>query len=218
MSFSAFLFYVLAVILLVSAVRVVIMQDPVHAALALAQTFFTMAALWITLGAEFLGLALVVIYVGAVMVLFLFVLMMLDVRQTKWPPHWKRHLIPTLVVGAVMLLEIVLLIVNGVKMKTALPESMASVDNTRELGKLLFEDYLYSLELVAVLLLVGMIAAIVLTHRQSRFAKRQEPAEQIAVRRDDRLRIVSMPAEAEANTEAEAENMSAHSPEKTGGH
>ncbi|MDR0250816.1 MAG: NADH-quinone oxidoreductase subunit J [Burkholderiales bacterium] len=210
MSFSALLFYILAAILLASAVRVVSARQPVHAALSLVLAFFTMAALWITLGAEFLGLALVVIYVGAVMVLFLFVLMMLDVRQTDQAPRWKRHLIPSLLVGLVMLAEIVLLIVNGTKMKTALPESAASMENTRELGKLLFEDYLYSLELVAVLLLVGMIAAIVLTHRQSRFAKRQEPAEQIAVRRDDRLRIVSMP------TETEAKDATARSPE--GGH
>ncbi|MCL2310173.1 MAG: NADH-quinone oxidoreductase subunit J [Proteobacteria bacterium] len=210
MSFSAFLFYVLAVILLASAVRVVIMQDPVHAALALAQTFFTMAAIWITLGAEFLGLALVVIYVGAVMVLFLFVLMMIDVRDPRWPPRWQRHLIPTVVVGVVMLLEIALLIINGSKANIALPEHAVSMENTRELGKVLFSQYLYSLELVGVLLLVGMIAAIVLTHRQSRFAKRQEPAQQIAVNRDDRLRIVSMPAE------TEAEDVTVHSPE--GGH
>ncbi|MCL2297905.1 MAG: NADH-quinone oxidoreductase subunit J [Proteobacteria bacterium] len=216
MSFSAFLFYVLAAILLASAVRVVSARQPVHAALSLVLAFFTMAALWITLGAEFLGLALVVIYVGAVMVLFLFVLMMLDVRQTDKTPRWRLHLIPALAIGALMLLEIVLLIVDGVKTKTALPESAASMDkpldNTRELGKLLFEDYLYSLELVGVLLLVGMIAAIVLTHRQSRFAKRQEVSEQIAVTRDDRLRVVSMPAE------VEAEDATAHSPDKTGGH
>ncbi|MDR2244362.1 MAG: NADH-quinone oxidoreductase subunit J [Burkholderiales bacterium] len=208
MSFSAFLFYVLAVILLASAVRVVSARQPVHAALSLVLAFFTMAALWITLGAEFLGLALVVIYVGAVMVLFLFVLMMLDVRQTDQSPRWRLHLVPALVVGAVMLAEIVLLIVNGTRTKTESLETSASMENTRELGELLFEDYLYSLELVAVLLLVGMIAAIVLTHRQSRFAKRQEPAEQNAVRRDDRLRIVSMQAE------TETEDDTVHSSEK----
>ncbi|MDR2173719.1 MAG: NADH-quinone oxidoreductase subunit J [Burkholderiales bacterium] len=216
MSFSAFLFYVLAAILLVSAVRVVSARQPVHAALSLVLAFFTMAALWITLGAEFLGLALVVIYVGAVMVLFLFVLMMLDVRQTDQTPRWKRHLMPSLLVGAVMLAEIVLLIVKGVKTKAALPENATSMENTRELGKLLFEDYLYPLELVAVLLLVGMIAAIVLTYRQSRFVKRQEPAEQIAVNRDDRLRVVSMPAETE--TEDAPVHSLERSPEKTGGH
>ncbi|MDR0770663.1 MAG: NADH-quinone oxidoreductase subunit J [Burkholderiales bacterium] len=200
MSFSAFVFYVLAAILLVSAVRVVSARQPVHAALSLALAFFTMAALWIMLGAEFLGLALVVIYVGAVMVLFLFVLMMLDSRQNDCSPRWRRHLIPALLVGAVMLAELALLIVNGVKGKNALVENAATTENTRELGKLVFNHYWYSLELVAVLLLVGMVAAIVLTHRQSRFAKRQDPAEQIAVRRDDRLRVVSMPAATEAET------------------
>ncbi len=200
MSFSAFLFYVLAAILLVSAVRVVSARHPVHAALSLALAFFTMAALWITLGAEFLGLALVVIYVGAVMVLFMFVLMMLDVRQTERIRRWRPHLVPALAVGAMMLLEMALLIVRGVKAKNAAPA--ASTENTRELGELLFGHYLYSLELVAVLLLAGMIAAIVLTHRQNRFAKRQNPAEQIAVRRDDRLRVVSMPAEADPENPA----------------
>jgi NADH-quinone oxidoreductase subunit J len=199
MSFSAFLFYVLAAILLVASARVVSARQPVHAALSLALVFFTMAALWITLGAEFLGLALVVIYVGAVMVLLLFVLMMLDVRQTDQPSRWRLHLFPALAIGAVMLLEIALLIVNGIKMKNVPPvvENAVSMENTRELGKLMFDHYLYSLELVAVLLLVGMIAAIVLTHRQNRFAKRQEPAEQNAVCREDRLQVVSMPAETE---------------------
>jgi NADH-quinone oxidoreductase subunit J len=200
MSFSAFLFYVFAAILLIASVRVVSARQPVHAALSLALAFFTMAALWITLDAEFLGLALVVIYVGAVMVLLLFVLMMLDVRQIDQSPRWRLHLIPALTVGVVMLLEMALLIINGTKMKNVPPvvENAASMENTRELGKLIFDRYLYSLELVAVLLLVGMIAAIVLTHRQNRFAKRQEPAEQNAVRREDRLRVVSMPAEAKA--------------------
>ncbi|MDR2711284.1 MAG: NADH-quinone oxidoreductase subunit J, partial [Burkholderiales bacterium] len=158
MSFTGVLFYVFALILLASAVRVVIMQHPVHAAMALAQTFFSMAALWMLLGAEFLSLALVVIYVGAVMVLFLFVLMMLDVRQPKWPSRWQRHMAPALLLGAVMLVEIVLLIVRGVKMKNLSLESpLASMENTRELGKLLFGHYLYPLEVMAVLLLVGMI-------------------------------------------------------------
>ncbi|MCL2871694.1 MAG: NADH-quinone oxidoreductase subunit J [Betaproteobacteria bacterium] len=214
MSFSAILFYVFAVILLASAVRVVIMQHPVHAAMALAQTLFTMAAIWITLGAEFLGLALVVIYVGAVMVLFLFVVMMLDARQQKWTPRWQRHLVPAVILGAVMLVEIALLIMRGVKMKdTTMPVASASMENTRELGKLLFGQYLYSLELIAVLLLVGMIAAIVLTHRQNRFAKRQDPAEQVAVTRESRLRVVSMAAETEAPEQSTAEP----SPEKEGG-
>jgi NADH-quinone oxidoreductase subunit J len=185
-------------------------RQPVHAALSLALAFFTMAALWIMLGAEFLGLALVVIYVGAVMVLLLFVLMMLDARVDARSPCWRRHLIPALVVGAAMLAEMALLIINGAKVKNVSLENVASLENTRELGTLLFSHYLYSLELIAVLLLVGMIAAIVLTHRQSRFAKRQEPAEQVTVRRDDRLRVVSMPAE----TEAEA----AHPADKEGDH
>jgi NADH-quinone oxidoreductase subunit J len=175
----------------------------------LALAFFTMAALWITLGAEFLGLALVVIYVGAVMVLFLFVLMMLDVRQNDQTPRWRVHLIPALVVGVLMLLEITLLIARGAMSLPPPSDDEVSMENTRELGTLLFSDYLYSLELVAVLLLTGMIAAIVLTHRQSRFAKRQEPSEQNAVNRDDRLRIVSMQAEVDAQKETEAKSVPA---------
>lgn len=193
MSFSALLFYLFAAILLGSAVSVVSTRHPIHSALSLVLAFFTMAAIWIMLGAEFLGLALIIIYVGAVMVFFLFVIMMVNVRDLEErKPGWRMHFVPLLLVGILMFAELAMLIIHGTGTRGAMPEPESG--NTLALGIAMFDHYIYPLEIVAVLLLSAMVAAIALTHRRNTFAKRQEPSEQVAVQRGDRVRLIKMSA------------------------
>lgn len=193
MSFSAWLFYIFSGILLGSAASVVLARNPVHSALSLVLSFVSMAAIWITLNAEFLGLALVVIYVGAVMVFFLFVLMMLDLRASEHMPRFSAHHVPMLLIALIMFAEIAALIARGV------PQDMAHVHaferNTHVLGRFLYDHYLFSLELIGVLLLAAMIATIALVHRKNETAKHQDPEEQIAVSKESRLTVLKMPTE-----------------------
>ncbi|MDR1529483.1 MAG: NADH-quinone oxidoreductase subunit J [Burkholderiales bacterium] len=191
MTFSAFLFYTFSAILIGSAISVVSTRHPIHSALSLVLAFFTTAAIWVTLGAEFLGLALVVIYVGAVMVFFLFVIMMVNVRDFKKPKsNWRVYFVPLLLVGVLMFAELAMLIIYSTGGRGAVPEP--ETRNTFLLGKAMFDHYIYALEIVAVLLLSAMVAAIALTHRKTSSTKRQVPSEQIAIKRDDRVRLVKM--------------------------
>ena len=194
MSFQTAVFYVFAAILVFAALRVISARNPVHAALWLVLSFFTAAAIWLLLGAEFLAIALVLVYVGAVMVLFLFVVMMLDVNFDEMRRHFRSYLPVGAAVGALVLLEMVLVILAGAKAAGA-PAAAASGNNTKALGRLLYVDYVYPFELAAVLLLVAIVAAIALTHRKRRGAKVQDPGEQVKVRREDRVRLIEMPAE-----------------------
>ena len=194
MSFQTAVFYVFAAILVFAALRVISARNPVHAALWLVLSFFTAAAIWLLLGAEFLAMALVLVYVGAVMVLFLFVIMMLDVNFDELRKHFRSYLPVGAAVGALVLLEMVLVILAGAK-AAGTPAAAAAGNNTKALGRLLYVDYVYPFELAAVLLLVAIVAAIALTHRRRRETKVQDPGEQVKVRREDRVRLIEMPAE-----------------------
>jgi NADH-quinone oxidoreductase subunit J len=200
MDFKTALFYILSAILVIAALRVVTARNPVHAVLFLVLAFFNASGLWLLLQAEFLAIALIVVYVGAVMVLFLFVVMMLDInlerlRQGFWGNLWLGGPIAVL-----MVVEMVAVL----SARSFGPEAMpvpaapaAGYSNTKALGIAIYTDYIYPFELASVILLVALIAAVVLNLRQRRDNKQLNPAEQIAIKRKDRVRIVSMPSEKE---------------------
>jgi len=194
--FETVVFYVFAAILLLAALRVISARNPVHCALYLVLAFFTASAIWLLLRAEFLAIALVLVYVGAVMVLFLFVVMMLDINLERLREGFWKNLPLAAVVGGVMAFEMVAVLAGryyGVPTRTrTMP---ADYSNTRELGRVLYTQYVYAFEIAAVILLVAIIAAIALTLRRRKDTKRQDPARQVAVRREDRVRMVSMPSE-----------------------
>jgi NADH-quinone oxidoreductase subunit J len=196
--FETVVFYVFAAILLLSALRVITARNPVHGALALVLAFFTAAGIWLLLRAEFLAITLVLVYVGAVMVLFLFVVMMLDVDLERLREGFWKNLPTAAAVGGVMALEMVAMLatrVFGTATQThAVPPGYS---NTRELGRVLYTQYVYAFEIAAVILLVAIIAAIALTLRRRKDTKSQDPARQVAARRAERVRLVSMPAEKE---------------------
>ncbi|MFN0299175.1 MAG: NADH-quinone oxidoreductase subunit J [Burkholderiales bacterium] len=199
MSFETILFWVFSCVLVAAALGVILARNPVHAALALVLAFVTAAAHWLLLRAEFLAITLVLVYVGAVMVLFLFVVMMLDINVDQLREGFMKFLAAGLLVGGLMVAEMVAVFVNA-KFFTAerLPapsDPGPGYSNTRELGRVLYTDYVFPFELAAVLLLVAIIAAIALTMRKRKDSKFQNPAEQVAVRREDRIKLVSMPAE-----------------------
>ena len=193
--FEAAVFWFFAVILVIAAICVITARNPVHSALFLVLAFFTAAGLWMLLRAEFLAIALVLVYVGAVMVLFLFVVMMLDVNLEQLRAGFWGNLPLALAVGAVMVVEMIAIIGRGFVETRAPGDPGSGYSNTKALGRLLYTDYAYPFELAAVLLLVAIIAAIALTLRKRKDTKYQDPAKQVAVRRSDRVRLVSMPSE-----------------------
>lgn len=190
------LFYVFAAVLLFAAFRVITARNPVHAALFLVLAFFQAAAIWILLKAEFLAITLVLVYVGAVMVLFLFVVMMLDINLDSARKGFWKHFPLAGSVGAIIALEMSYVLMGGFRepprLAGAAGQIGAQVSNTKELGKLLYSEYIYPLEIAAVILLVGIIAAIALTLRQRKDSKRTNPAEQVQVKAADRVRLVKM--------------------------
>jgi NADH-quinone oxidoreductase subunit J len=195
--FELAVFWVFAAILVTAAGCVITVRNPVHSALFLVLAFFTAAALWMLLRAEFLAIALVLVYVGAVMVLFLFVVMMLDINLERLREGFWSYLPLGAAVGLVMVFEMVL-VLGGAFGPQALPgpnDPGPGASNTKELGRVLYTDYAYPLELAAVLLLVAIVVAIALTLRKRKDTKYQDPARQVAVRRGDRVRLVSMPSE-----------------------
>jgi NADH-quinone oxidoreductase subunit J len=194
--FEAVVFYSFGGVLLLSGLLVITARNPVHGALFLVLSFFTAAALWLLLRAEFLAIALVVVYVGAVMVLFLFVVMMLDINLERVREGFWRNLPLALVVGGVMVWEMVTILAFrtwGVEPR----QIPANYSNTKELGRVLYTDYAYAFEIAAVILLVAIIAAIALTLRRRKDSRHQDPSEQVKARRSERVRLVSMPAEKE---------------------
>ncbi len=197
--YEAAVFYVFGAILLVSGVAVVTARNPVHGVLFLVLAFFTASAIWLLLRAEFLAIALVVVYVGAVMVLFLFVVMMLDINLERVREGFWRNLPLALVVGGVMVAEMVFVLAGRYfELIPGKPRPLpAGYSNTRELGKLLYTDYGYAFEIAAVVLLVAIIAAISLTLRRRKDSRHQDPGLQVRARREERVRLVSMPAEKE---------------------
>jgi len=198
MSFATFVFYAFAAILVFAALRVVTTRNPVHAALWLVLSFFSAAGVWLLLQAEFLAIALVLVYVGAVMVLFLFVVMMLDVNFDKLRERFKSYIPVAATVGILILVEMTLVLLGGYLGDRGgpPPEPGPGYSNTKTLGLQIYTDYAYPFEIAAMILLVAIIAAIALTHRRRRATKYQNPAAQVRVRRSDRLRILDMPAEA----------------------
>jgi NADH-quinone oxidoreductase subunit J len=198
MDFKTALFYILSTILVVAALRVVTSRNPVHAVLFLVLAFFNASGLWLLLQAEFLAIALIVVYVGAVMVLFLFVVMMLDINlerlhQGFWGNLWLGGPIAVL-----MVVEMVAVLSARSFGLEAMPAPAATAgSNTRALGAAIYTEYFYPFELASVILLVALIAAVALNLRQRRDNKQLHPSEQIAVRRQDRVRIVAMPSEKE---------------------
>jgi len=192
--FEAAVFYAFGLILLVSALCVITARNPVHAALFLVLSFFTASAIWLLLRAEFLAITLVLVYVGAVMVLFLFVVMMLDINLERLREGFWRNLPAALVVGGLMAFEMISVLayrVYGMPRPNELP---LSYSNTKALGRLIYTDYVYAFEIAAVVLLVAIVAAISLTLRRRKDTRGQDPAQQVRVRREDRVRLVSMPA------------------------
>jgi NADH-quinone oxidoreductase subunit J len=191
-------FYVFAAVLLFAALRVITARNPVHAALYLVLAFFTAAGIWLLLRAEFLAITLLLVYVGAVMVLFLFVVMMLDVDLERLREGFWRNLPVAVVVGGIMALEMVAVLAQryfGAATSTRVVPPGYS--NTRELGRVLYTQYVYAFEIAAVILLVAIIAAIALTLRRRKDTKGQDPARQVAARREERVRLVRMPSEKE---------------------
>jgi NADH-quinone oxidoreductase subunit J len=196
-TFQEWVFYGFALILVFAALRVITARNPVHAALFLVLAFCTSAGIWIQLEAEFLGIALILVYVGAVMVLFLFVVMMLDINLERLREGFWAYLPVGAVVALLLVAEMALVLVGpyfGLDEAPRPLSSPAGYSNTKELGRLLYTDYVYPFELAAVILLVAIIAAIALTLRRRKHAKYIDPATQISVRREDRVRIVAMPA------------------------
>ena len=190
------IFYVFAAVLLLAGLRVITARNPVHGALWLVLAFFTAAALWLLLRAEFLAIALVVVYVGAVMVLFLFVVMMLDINLERVREGFWRNLPVALVVGGIMVWEMITILAFryfGVEPKQIPPD----YSNTRELGRVLYTDYALAFEVAAVILLVAIVSAIALTLRRRKDSRAQDPSLQVRARREERVRLVTMPSEKE---------------------
>jgi NADH-quinone oxidoreductase subunit J len=198
--FVTTLFYIFSAVLLLSALGVITRRNPVYSALCLVLTFFTAASIWLLLEAEFLAIVLVLVYVGAVMVLFLFVVMMLDIDIEALRSGYTRHKWLGAATALVLVGEIVgVVVARGLSPKLDVQAGMvaaaADASNSTELGTALYTRYLYPFELAAVLLLVAIIAAIVLTMRRRKGLKVQDIAAQVAVRSEDRVRIVKMQAE-----------------------
>ena len=195
---SLALFYLFAGILVFAGLMVVTVRNPVHAALFLVLAFFTSAAVWMLLEAEFLSLALVLVYVGAVMVLFLFVVMMLDINADSFREGFWKHLPLAGLVGAVIALEMALVLMRGFQLEAPAPSARAlEMGNTKLLGIEIYTNYLYPLQVAAVLLLVAIIAAIALTLRRRKGNRAIDPSLQLRVKKADRLRLVPMRATVE---------------------
>ena len=198
MDFQTAVFLFLSAILIYAALRVITARNPVYAALHLMLAFFTTGGLWLMLQAEFLAIALIVVYVGAVMVLFLFVVMMLDINIDRIREGFWRYLPLGAVLGLLMVLEMGL-VLGSKYFQVPIAEATvpAGVSNTKEIGALLVTDYVFPFELAAVILLVGMIAAVVLTFRGRKASKISNPNTQVFVKAKDRMRVLQMPVEKE---------------------
>ncbi|MHB1678318.1 MAG: NADH-quinone oxidoreductase subunit J [Sulfuriferula sp.] len=205
MSFVTAVFYFFSAILIFAAFRVITTRNPVHAALFLVLAFFSASGLWLTLEAEFLAIALVLVYVGAVMVLFLFVVMMLDINLDRLREGFWDYLPLAGFVATMLAIEMTLVLGSrsfGLSMIPAPIVHPAGYSNTKELGSLLYTDYVYPFELAAVILLVAIVAAITLTMRRRKNSKYQDPAEQVKVKRADRVRMVEMASDQPSSTKS----------------
>jgi len=195
-NFEIFVFYTFAALILFAAVRVITARNPVHAVLFLVMAFISSSGIWLLLEAEFLAITLVLVYVGAVMVLFLFVVMMLDINLVRLREGFWRWLPFGAVLAGLMAFEMIWVLGSKNTSKGMVGiKHMPDYSNTKELGRLIYTDYVYPFEIAAVILLVAMVAAIALTLRRRKDAKSQVVSEQVSVRKADRLRIVSMQSE-----------------------
>ena len=201
MNFTDLVFYFFAGMLVLAGLGVITSRNPVHSALFLVLSFFSCSALWLLLQAEFLAIVLVLVYVGAVMVLFLFVVMMLDINLTQMRQGFVRYLPIGALIALVMVAQMVWVVgpvgpdvFSGEQLDQAVVQS-ADYSNTKELGKVLYTDYVFPFEVAAVILLVAIVAAIALTMRRREMTKYQTPGKQVKVRKADRLRVVKMDAE-----------------------
>ena len=198
MSFDHLIFYVFSTILVFAAAMVITIRNPVKSVLFLVLAFFSAACIWVLLEAEFLAITLVLVYVGAVMVLFLFVVMMLDINLVKLKEGFGEYLPYGGLVAILMVIEMVVILSSDQFGPDSMPEPVGhevGYSNTRELGRLIYTVYVYPFEIAALLLLVAIIAAIALTMRKRKDTKYQNPAYQISVQSKDRLRVIKMPAE-----------------------
>ncbi len=198
MSVTTGLFYAFSGVLLFAAFRVITARNPVHAALYLVWTFFQAAMVWMLLKAEFLAITLVLVYVGAVMVLFLFVVMMMDINVENLRAGFWKHFPFAAVVGVVIALEMAAVLLGGFRVVddpvVQAAATAAGTSNTKELGVLLYTEYVYPLEVAAGILLVAMIAAIALTLRARKDSKYVSPGDQVRVQARDRMTVLKMPA------------------------
>lgn len=200
MEFKTGIFYLFSAVMVIAALRVITARNPVHAALFLVLAFFNAAGIWMLLQAEFLAITLVLVYVGAVMVLFLFVVMMLDINLDRIREGFWSYLPVGAAVGILMVVEMGIVLGGryfGIDAMPEPPAPQAGFSNTRELGRLLYTDYVYPFELASLVLLVAMIAAVALTLRKRKGVRAVDPAQQISVKRADRVEIVPMPVEKE---------------------
>ncbi|MBX6317411.1 NADH-quinone oxidoreductase subunit J [Pigmentiphaga sp.] len=210
---TAILFYIFAAILVVAACRVIIARSPVTAVMHLVLSFFTASMIWMLLKAEFLAILLVLVYVGAVMVLFLFVVMMLDIDSAKLREGFRAHLPLGMIVGAIMVAEMAFVLASAY-WDPSVAQAPADFNNTRAIGVAMYTEYIYAVEIAAVILLVGMVAAIALTLRRRTDVKVTRPSEQIRVRRQDRVRLVKIPSQSVSSQEGESAAASAPSDSK----
>ena len=205
MDFKTVLFYVFATLLILAATRVITARNPVHAVLFLVLAFFNAAGIWMLLKAEFLAIVLVLVYVGAVMVLFLFVVMMLDINIDKMREGFWAYLPLAAGIGAIIVLEMAAVLWHGfLSFEQIAPASTANIGGTKELGRLIYTQYIYGFEIAAAILLVAIIAAVALTMRRRKDTKHYDPGMAVRVKRNDRLRIVKMDAVTTRKDEAAA--------------
>ncbi|TAM51576.1 MAG: NADH-quinone oxidoreductase subunit J [Paraburkholderia sp.] len=200
MEFTTVLFYIFALLLTVSGLKVITSRNPVGSALFLVLAFFNAAAIWMLLEAEFLAILLVLLYVGAVMVLFLFVVMMLDINLDVLRKDFKRFVPMATLVGAIIIVETALILWHGygatsTPVRDAAAAGASAMPNTYLIGKVIYTDYVFAFEVAGLVLLVAIIAAIALTARKGKDSKRQRVSDQVKVRAQDRVRIVKMQAE-----------------------
>ncbi|MDQ1362680.1 MAG: NADH-quinone oxidoreductase subunit [Pseudomonadota bacterium] len=206
MSFPEIVFYAFSTIMVLSAIGVIAARNPVHSALFLVLTFFATSAIWILLEAEFLAIALVLVYVGAVMVLFLFVVMMLDINLASLRDAGNRYLPFGIAIALLLIAQLVMVVGPdhfGLQNFAEPARHAADYSNTRELGGVLYTDYVYAFEIAAVILLVAIVAAISLTMRKRPETRYQTPGKQIQVKKADRLRVIKMAAEPAETKEKE---------------
>lgn len=200
--FTTILFYVLALVLVIAAFRVITASSPVTAVLHLILAFANASMIWMLLGAEFLALLLVLVYVGAVMVLFLFVVMMLDVKMEQLRTEIKTYLPLGLIVGLILVLEMSFVLATAWGQVGPAVDMGNNYNNARTLGEVMYTEYVFAVEVGAVLLLVGMIAAISLTLRKRRDVKYNDPSAALKVKAKDRVRLLDMPSEAPVNAKS----------------